>query len=241
MKKKNVGVIGAGKWGKKIIKVLKQVANIKYICNSKNNYQTIKEDISWIFILAPNKYHFEMTRFFLKKKISVFCEKPLTTNTNDAKKLIRLSKKLKTKLYIDDIDIYKKKKIRLNKNFNSIIRTKKDTGSAKSLLDRLAYHDFYLLSKFINIKNIKQINIKIKTKILKITIVLKNKLIFDFFYSVNSNFKKHLINNTDFNKFRNNPIKDMLKSVLYKNISFRRNNEDALKCILLIDMIKKKI
>ena len=240
MKKKNVGVIGAGKWGKKIIKVLKQVANIKYICNSKNNYQTIKEDISWIFILAPNKYHFEMTRFFLKKKISVFCEKPLTTNTNDAKKLIRLSKKLKTKLYIDDIDIYKKKKIRLNKNFNSIIRTKKDKGSAKSLLHRLAYHDFYLLSKFINIKNIKEINIKIKTKILKFTIILKNKLIFDFFYSVNSNFKKHLINKTDFNKFRNNPIKDMLNSVLYKNISFKRNNEDALKCILLIDMIMQK-
>lgn len=241
MKKKNVGIIGAGKWGKKIIKVLKQIANVKYICNSKNNYQIIKKDISWVFILAPNKYHFEMTKFFLKKKINVFCEKPLTTNANDAKKLIQLSKKLKTKLYIDDIDIYKKKKIRLKKNFNFIIRTKKDMGSAKSLLHRLAYHDFYLLSKFINIKNIKQINIKIKTKILKITIFLKNKLIFDFFYDVNSNFKKHLINNTDFNKFRNNPIKDMLKSVLYKNISFRRNNEDALKCILLIDMIKKKI
>ena len=182
-----------------------------------------------------------MTKFFLKKRINVFCEKPLTTNVNDAKKLIRLSKKLKTKLYIDDIDIYKKKKIRLNKNFNSIIRTKKDTGSAKSLLHRLAYHDFYLLSKFINIKNIKEINIKIKAKILKITIVLKDKLIFNFLYSVNSKFKKHLINNTDFNKFKKNPIKDMLKSVLYKNISFKRNNEDALKCILLIDMIKKKI
>tara|TARA_B100001093_G_scaffold485500_1_gene519899 strand:+ start:3007 stop:3732 length:726 start_codon:yes stop_codon:yes gene_type:complete len=241
MKKKNVGVIGAGKWGKKIIKVLKQIANIKYVYNSKKNYQAIKEDISWVFILAPNKYHFEMTKFFLKKRINVFCEKPLTTNVNDAKKLIRLSKKLKTKLYIDDIDIYKKKKIRLNKNFNSIIRTKKDTGSAKSLLHRLAYHDFYLLSKFINIKNIKEINIKIKAKILKITIVLKDKLIFNFLYSVNSKFKKHLINNTDFNKFKKNPIKDMLKSVLYKNISFKRNNEDALKCILLIDMIKKKI
>ena len=90
MKKKNVGVIGAGKWGKKIIKVLKQIANIKYVYNSKKNYQAIKEDISWVFILAPNKYHFEMTKFFLKKRINVFCEKPLTTNANDAKKLLRV-------------------------------------------------------------------------------------------------------------------------------------------------------
>ena len=36
-----------------------------------------------------------------------------------------------------------------NKKRNYIIRTKRDKGSVKSLLNRLAYHDFYLLSEFL--------------------------------------------------------------------------------------------
>ena len=43
MKKKNVGVIGAGKWGKKIIKVLKQIANIKYVYNSKKIIRPLRK------------------------------------------------------------------------------------------------------------------------------------------------------------------------------------------------------
>ena len=39
----------------------------------------------------------------------------------------------------------------------------------------------------------------------------------------------------------NNPIKDMLMSVMYKKINFKNNNLDALKCIRLIDLVNKQL
>lgn len=241
MKKKNVGVIGCGKWGTKIINELKEISNIKFIYNSKNNYKNNKTIIDWVFILTPNKNHYEMTKYFLKRNINVFCEKPLSTKIKEAKYLISISNKFKVNLYINDIENYKKKKIKINNNLNTIIRKKKDTGTSKSLLYRLAYHDFYLLNKYITLKKIKSIETKTKKKVLKIKINLINKNIFNFVYDVGSDTKIHLINNTRMDTFNNNPIKDMLKSVLYKKNNFRKNSKNALDCIELIEEIKSNI
>ena len=238
MKKKNVGVIGCGKWGKVIIKELDKISNIKFIYNSKNDYTKISDNIDWIFILTPDKNHFKITKHFLKKKINVFCEKPLTTQFKKADYLINLSKKLKTNLYIDDVEIYKKKNIKINNKINNIVRKKKDFGTAKSLLNRLAYHDFYLVFKSKNLKMIKYIEANAKKKILKIKITLKNKTIFNFLYDIGSNTKEHFINKTRMDKFSNNPIKDMLKTVLYKKNNLNKNNTNALTCIQFMDKVK---
>ena len=82
MKKKNVGVIGCGKWGTKIINELKEISNIKFIYNSKNNYKNNKTIIDWVFILTPNKNHYEMTKYFLKRnmyKLIVYCIKNIVS------------------------------------------------------------------------------------------------------------------------------------------------------------------
>ena len=147
MIKKKVGVIGCGKWGRLIINELKKISTIKFIYNSKNNLKQFDNNIDWIFILTPNKTHYQIVSFFLKKKINVFCEKPLTLTANKAIKLVNLAKSNGVKLYIDDIENFKKKNIKLNEGINSIIRTKKDFGTSISLLERLAYHDLYLLRK----------------------------------------------------------------------------------------------
>ena len=52
MIKKNVGVIGCGKWGKKIIKELEEISIIKFIYNSKDDYKKFDKNIDWIFILT---------------------------------------------------------------------------------------------------------------------------------------------------------------------------------------------
>lgn len=241
MKKKNVGVIGCGKWGLKIIKELKKISNIKFIYNSKNNYKKYPNNIDWVFILTPDNKHYTIAKYFIEQKINVFCEKPLTIKIKQAENLIKLSNKNKSYLYVDDIENYKKKNVKINDGINYITRTKKDFGSIKSLLNRLAYHDFYLLSKSIELKNIKLIKIIDKKKSLVFKILMKNKSMFHFNYDINSDIKKHLINQTRFNNFKNNPIKDMLMSVLYSNNNFLENNLDALKCIKLICKIQKMI
>ena len=45
MKKKNIGVIGCGKWGKKIIKELKKISNIRFVYNSKDDYQNFEKKL----------------------------------------------------------------------------------------------------------------------------------------------------------------------------------------------------
>jgi len=241
MKKKTVGVIGCGKWGKNIIRELKKISYVKFIYDSKNNYHNCEKKIDWVFILTPDITHYKIARYFIKNNINVFCEKPLTTKINQAENLINLSKRYKTKLYIDDIENYKKKKIIIKNKINYIIRTKLDSGNAKSLLDRLAYHDFYLLSKYINLKNIKLIKTVTKKKLLDFEIIFKNNQEFRFYYDISSNIRRHLINKINLDKFNNNPIKDMLNTILYKKNNFRVNNLTALKCIKLIDVINKKI
>ena len=240
--KKNILVIGRGKWGNKLIKVLKKISKIKSIIRSKDNYKRINIDkIDWVFILTPNETHYKIASYFIKKKINVFCEKPLTVKKKQAETLINLSKKNKTKLYVDDIEKYKRKNIKINTGNNYIIRTKKDIGSSRTLLDRLAYHDFYLLSKYINFKNILSIKGKRKSKQIIFKIVLKKNIILNFYYDINSNVKKHLINKTSFDKFNKNPLKEMLFSVLYKKNDYNRNNEIALLCVELISKLKKII
>ena len=148
MKKKNVGIVGCGKWGKKIIKELNKLSKIVFVYNSKNNYKNFDKNIDWVFILTPDHTHSKIVKYFLRKKINVFCEKPLTIKIKEAENLIKLSKDMNTKLYVSDIEKYKNIKIKINKDINHIVRTKRDTGKPISLLNRLAYHDFYLLLIF---------------------------------------------------------------------------------------------
>jgi len=241
MIKKKVGVIGCGKWGRLIINELKKISTIKFIYNSKNNLKQFDNNIDWIFILTPNKTHYQIVSFFLKKKINVFCEKPLTLTSNKAIKLVNLAKSNGVKLYIDDIENFKKKNIILNEGINSIIRTKKDFGTSISLLERLAYHDLYLLRKKLIYKKIVSITGKKKIKSINFKIILQNNTTFNFYYDINSKIRKHLINKINFEKFKNNPISDMLKFVLYKKANFKKNNLDAIFCIMVIKKIIKNI
>lgn len=239
MVKTNVGIVGCGKWGKVLIKELKKICNIKFIYNSKNNYKKYDKNIDWIFILTPNNTHFRLVKFFLEKKINVFCEKPLTYSTEKARQLISIANKNDVKIYISDLEKYKRKKINI-KTINTIIRTKIDAGTSFSLLDRLAYHDFYLVKKNLKLSEIISINGTKNLKSIKFNILLKKGLIFKFYYDINNTKKEHLINNVNFYKFGNNPVYEMLNSVLYKKINFNKNNEDAIYSIKLINKIKKK-
>lgn len=50
------------------------------------------QDIDAIYIATPNKFHFENTMLCLENGKHVLCEKPFTTNANDARKLYAFAK-----------------------------------------------------------------------------------------------------------------------------------------------------
>lgn len=240
MRKKNVAVIGNGKWAKILIPKIAKYGNIKFIANTKTGYKKFDlNKITWVFVLTNNETHYKIVKYFLKKNKNVFCEKPLTVDFLSAKKLYDLSKKQKVKLFVNNVELFKKKKILINKD-NFILRTKKSNSTKESLLYRLAYHDFYLLEKYIDLDNIRIKSCRENKKTLSIDL-FSNQKRFKFFYDINSIDKKHKINKTNMMQYVDDPLEKMIKYFLFNNnISFHKNEIQSIFSLKLISQIKKK-
>ncbi|MCK4420148.1 Gfo/Idh/MocA family oxidoreductase, partial [Candidatus Aerophobetes bacterium] len=50
----------------------------------------VGEGVNAIYITTPNTTHTEFTLQVLKKNIHIFCEKPMATNFQDAKRILKL-------------------------------------------------------------------------------------------------------------------------------------------------------
>ena len=71
MRKKNVALIGKGKWGFIIKKKLNKISNIVYF--EGRNYQNKSYDgLDWVFIVTPDHTHEKIINYFLKKKNKYF-------------------------------------------------------------------------------------------------------------------------------------------------------------------------
>ncbi|MFX1494953.1 MAG: Gfo/Idh/MocA family protein [Promethearchaeota archaeon] len=115
-----IGIVGHGYWGKIILRNLENM-NYKEIAlcdiaflneepNDTQNYEICSnyKDLTcdYVFITTPTSTHFEITKYFLEKKVNVFCEKPLTTSSTEAEVLYDIASKNKTILFTDWIFTY---------------------------------------------------------------------------------------------------------------------------------------
>lgn len=233
-------LFGRGKWGIKLKSQLKKKTNLIKVFDSKSNMNEFNfSNIDWAIVATENKIHFKIVKFLLQKKINVFCEKPLTLNLNQSKKLIELSYKKKVQLYIDHIYEFKNFRIRLKKQ-NYIYRSKSSIKNFRNILYDLAYHDFYLINSKLKIKKYKISYLSFMNNELNFKLNLNN-MIFSFNYNLNSK-KSHYINQTNFID-RKNYINKMFSEVFNGKVDLKKNHSDALICNKLIDEIilfKKK-
>lgn len=237
--KKNIGIVGYGKWAKKIFPSLQKHFNIKFICNSKIDYKLINlKKIDWVFVLSNNETHYQILKYFFKKRVKIFCEKPLDSSFKKTSHLYKLAKKNKCKLYVDDVEFFKNKAINIKK-VNKIYRFKKAKKSNVSLLHRLAYHDFYLFEKFINLKKISNIKLIENNFNLKVSFEVSDKK-YHFYYKINSNQNIHKINNIDLLKFKKEPLGRMFTCINKENLDFINNKKRTLFSSKLISILKKR-
>lgn len=239
MSKPKVGLIGVGKWGSILNKKLKKNSNLLFTANSKTTYENKLKLVDWVFIATPDQTHFSIVKKIILKKKNIFCEKPLTLNSKETKFLFNLANKNKIKLYVDNIQSFHNKKIKLSKN-NFITRQKKGLGNPKYLLYRFAYHDFYYLYNNLKNKKLKSIKIEDKKKDLKFKLTYNDMSVFNFHYSLNSDKKIHMINQTNFTTKRD-LLDIMIKAVIKNKVNFVKNQKQSLFANQLIDKIQKKI
>ena len=224
----NVCLIGLGNWGKKVLrslKKIKRIKNIQIIKNRKDKKKINLNNLKWVFITTPTNSHYQLVKKYLEKKINVFCEKPLTNDIKKDTELFKLAKKNKCKLYVSDIENFKKIKIKL-KTKNKIIRSK-FSNNKKGILDRLAYHDFTYLYKFSNNKKISSFKIiRQKTGELNILTNINNKEI-QLLYSLNSKDKVHTFNEINLIK-KKNYLRIMIEKVISNKVNFDINKKLSL-------------
>ena len=87
-----VGLIGYGKWGKILHKRLKPICDVKFVCTSKDEYQSKLKDVDWVVVATPDNTHYEIVKNCLWFGKNVFCEKPLTPTYEQSKKLYKYFK-----------------------------------------------------------------------------------------------------------------------------------------------------
>ena len=128
----SVAVLGAGYWGKNLVRNFHQLGVLKTICDGA---QPIREemiktypgvgvtddisgvladvDIKGVVIAVPAAIHFEIAEKALNAGKHVFVEKPLSLNHADGEKLVRLAAEKKKTLFVGHILHYHAAIIRL--------------------------------------------------------------------------------------------------------------------------------
>lgn len=124
MSQKIIALIGAGRWGKNIIATLNGIegARLKYIVAAslkslepyKNDYEVEtdykklleKKDIDAVIIATPPSTHKDISLPFIRAKVPVFIEKPLTANLSEAEVILKEAKEGGALVFVGHIHLY---------------------------------------------------------------------------------------------------------------------------------------
>ena len=213
-------VIGAGKWGKKIIRVANDLTNIKYCCNRRNkeklqaikklypkiivtqNLEEILSDksVSIVFIATPISTHYDVAKLCLRYKKHVFIEKPMADSSKQAKNLNEIAKKYNRLIFVGHLFLFssnflKIKKIMKNEEITSISTDWYKYGSFnENIVDNLLSHDISIIEGLTNTGGIKKIKLIDKKGVLSevdiLSLEIQYKNGIKCFFKVNRVFPK---------------------------------------------------
>jgi len=134
----SIAVVGAGYWGKNLVRNFHQLGSLKTICDKTQNvlqqmsqdypdatitddFETVLNDpgIQGVVIAAPAALHFPLTYKALMSDKHVFVEKPLALRYEDGKKLVQLAAERKKILFVGHILQYHAAVIKLREMINN--------------------------------------------------------------------------------------------------------------------------
>jgi len=234
MKKIKVGQIGKGSFGKKILSKLENITNVsvEWVYGSQDKWWESTDDLDWVIIASPNEFHYEQTRHYLQKGVNVFCEKPGTLASHSLKELIELSKTNDVCFYIDDVLIYEE--ILPTNDFVY----KKWGGLSANIIDKMAYHHFYLVYDMIGELTPTDIDVitnDLNHKVFEIDFGdSKFKFEYDFGW-----YKEKVHNITSRSSV--DALETMLTKVLHKEVNFDLNHQRGLFATKLSDWVKRTL
>ena len=234
MKEIKVGQIGKGSFGKKILSKLEKMSDVsvEWVYGSKDKWWESDVDLDWVIIASPNEFHYEQSKHYLEKGVNVFCEKPGTLSTHSLLELISYSESKDVCFYVDDVLTYKD-----ILPVNDFVY-KKWGGLSANIIDRMAYHHFYLVYDMIGDLIPSSINVitnEVNHKVFEIDFGdSKFKFEYDFGW-----YKEKIHNITP--RFSDDALETMLSEVLYKEVDFDLNHKRSIFATRLSGHVKKEL
>ncbi len=138
MKNRYIAVVGAGYWGKNLVRNFDQLGVLKTVCDGSElvQKQLVSEypdvgitgnlndiltdkDIEGVVIAAPAVRHFELTEKVLQANKHAFVEKPLSLTYGDGEKLVKLAAEKQKTLFVGHILHYHPAIVRLKEMINA--------------------------------------------------------------------------------------------------------------------------
>ena len=118
--KLNIGIVGIGNIGSihyRIYKHIKEIGKIyladinpkatkRFKEESFSDYTRLLGKVNLVSIAAPTSTHYNIASIFLRNKVPVLVEKPITASIKEASRLISLSKKNNTLLFVGHVERY---------------------------------------------------------------------------------------------------------------------------------------
>ncbi|MBK16586.1 MAG: hypothetical protein CMK49_01025 [Prochlorococcus sp. SP3034] len=140
-----IGLIGLGRWGKKILNTILKIENIELSCVASRNKETIKlikndcriyenwndlinhPNLQGIIIATPPRTHYQIAKISILKTIPVLIEKPLTLNLKEAIHLKNLAIKMNTILMTEFTQVF-------NPKFTELVKSIELINGIKSII-----------------------------------------------------------------------------------------------------------
>lgn len=150
----NVGLIGFGYWGQIYLKTLKNIPDINILV-ATHDYEDILDKVDCVIVATPANTHFSITKKCLEYNKYVLIEKPFTTNSEDANKIIELDNKkiLLGHIYLHHNGILKIKQL-IDEgylgNIEYIHSKRMSTSKYPKCIWEIGIHDVYILQYFFN-------------------------------------------------------------------------------------------
>ncbi len=239
LKNTKVGIFGRGYWGRILYQNLIKISKIIFVANSKTSKKYDLKNLNWCVVATPDDTHYKIVKKILKKKVNVFCEKPLSRSLSECKKLYSLAEQNNVRLYVSDVELFRNLKFKKNFKEIKIFRGKKTNSSFRDILFKLMYHDLYLIYDLVKDTKINNIKCEEEKDSFKVSLNFKKQKIL-FSYNRKLEKKIHKINNKILLK-RKNLILKMFKYVFFNKSKFKENKERSLFCVKMINKIEKLI
>ena len=227
-----IGQIGKGQFGSKILSKLKTLdVEVKWIAGSNDKWW-LKDKVDWVIIASPNEFHYEQAKHFLNRGVNVFCEKPAAFYSKAVEDLYDIADNNDCKFYVDDVLMYEG-----IKDINSFVY-KKWGRAFSNIIDRIAYHHFYLIADDVDYNTEYDLEI-IKNKPLVKKFKLKygsKEYLFDYNFDWFKKKEHSIITSAE-----TDALETMLSVALSGNADFNANKKRAIFASKISEMIKEEL